>query len=340
MIKAAIIGGSGYVGGELLRLLLFHSNVDIVGVTSQSHSGEKISKIHQNLTSVCDLSFQEEDIGKLAKESDVIFMALPHGVSQTKIKDININKTKVIDLGADFRLSDSVLFENVYGVKHVVPDKLKTAVYGLSEAYKEKIRKAQLVACPGCFPTGALLAVYPLAKARLLSGNIIIDSKTGSSGVGIKPQDITHHPERAGDFKAYNIFTHRHFWEIEQEITKFSNSNLNIVFTAHSAPMVRGIFTTVYAFLKKPYGQEEMSKLYKATYKNMPFIRLVESPRIAVVTGTNYADIGIYVQDKKVIVTSAIDNLVKGAAGQAVQNMNIMFNQPETMGLEFPGMHP
>ncbi len=340
MIKATIIGGSGYVGGELLRLLMFHPKVEIMGVTSLSHTGEKVSTIHQNLTNICNLSFKEENIGKLAKESDVIFMALPHGSSMAKIKKVNLNKTKVIDLGADFRLDDSYLFEKVYGVKHLLPNILKTAVYGLTEINKKKISCAQLVASPGCFPTGALLAIYPMAKAGLLSGNVVIDSKTGSSGSGIKPQEATHHPERASDFRAYNIFSHRHYWEIKQEIIKFGSNNLNVVFTTHSLPLVRGIFTTAYIFLEKTSNPNEIKKLYVKTYTGMPFIRLVESPRVAVVTGTNYCDIGIYVQDNKVIVTSAIDNLVKGAAGQAIQNMNIMFQIPETLGLEFPGMHP
>lgn len=340
MIKASIIGGSGYVGGELLRLLLFHPKVKVVAVTSQSHVGKKVSKIHQNLTNICGLSFQEENIGILSSESDVIFMALPHGSSMVKIKDIDLDKTKVIDLGADFRLNDGNLFEKVYGIKHLLPNKLKNAVYGLAEINKKKINKAQLVACPGCFPTGALLALYPLAKSGLLSGNVVVDSKTGSSGSGVKPQEGTHHPERAYDFKAYNIFTHRHFWEIKQVISENASHEMDIIFTAHSAPMVRGIFTTVYVFLEKKISQDDLQKLYQETYKDSPFIRLVESPRVAVVAGTNYCDIGLHMQGKKVIITSAIDNLVKGAAGQAVQNMNLMFNLPEVMGLQFPGMHP
>lgn len=340
MIKTSIIGGSGYVGGELLRLLLFHPKVKVIAVTSQTHAGKKVSKIHQNLTNICELSFQEENIGNLTKESDVIFMALPHGSSMAKIKDIDLDKTKVIDLGADFRLSDGDLFEKVYGVKHLLPNKLKDSVYGLAEINKNKISKAQLVACPGCFPTGALLALYPLAKSGLLLGNVVVDSKTGSSGSGIKPQEGTHHPERAYDFKAYNIFTHRHFWEIKQVISEHASHEMDIVFTAHSAPMVRGIFTTAYVFLEKKISQDDLQKLYKETYKNSPFIRFVESPRVAVVAGTNYCDIGLHVQGKKLIITSAIDNLVKGAAGQAVQNMNLMFNLPEVTGLQFPGMHP
>lgn len=340
MVKIAIIGGSGYVGGELLRLLLFHPKVEVVGVTSKSHTGKKISQIHQNLTNICNLQFQDEDIETLSQKADVFFMALPHGKSMSKLEKINLNKTKVIDMGADFRLKDAILFEKAYEMKHQLPAKLSQTVYGLPEIYKEQIKKSQLVACPGCFPTGAILALFPLSKAGILSGNIVIDSKTGSSGSGIKPSEVAHHPERAYDFKAYNIFTHRHQWEIRQELSNFSNNNFNLVFTAHSAPMVRGIFTTAYAFLEKRVSKDKLQKLYQETYKDSPFIRLVESPHVAVVAGTNYCDIGLYIQDKTIIVTSAIDNLVKGAAGQAVQNMNLMFNLPETAGLEFPGMHP
>ena len=196
------------------------------------------------------------------------------------------------------------------------------------------------MAGPGCFPTGAILALFPLAKHGLLSGQVVIDSKTGSSGSGIKPSETAHHPERAIDFKAYNIFSHRHQWEIKQEISILTGDKIDLVFTAHSAPMVRGIFTTAYVFTDTPHSLDEIKELYEKTYSDSPFVRLVESPRVAVVAGTNYCDIGIYVQDKKIIITSTIDNLVKGAAGQAVQNMNLMFNFPETMGLEFPGTHP
>ncbi len=339
MIKVSIVGGSGYVGGELLRLLLFHPDVDLVAVTSGSHCGEDVSSVHQNLTNITHLQFQKENIEELAKKSDVIFVALPHGVSQSKVKNINLNKTKVIDLGADFRLNDVAVFEKVYGIKHLSPTLLNQAVYGLPELYKKQISKAQIVACPGCFPTGAILSLYPLAKNGLLSGNVVIDSKTGSSGSGIKPSETTHHPERAYDFKAYSIFTHRHFWEIKQELFHLSKK-ATFVFNSHSAPMVRGIFTSAYVFLEKKQKLEDIKKLYKETYADSPFVRFVDSPRVAVVVGSNYCDIGIYLQDNTLIVTSAIDNLMKGAAGQAVQCMNIMFNLPETTGLAFPGLHP
>ena len=339
MIKAAIIGGSGYVGGELIRLLLFHPEVKLISVTSKSHTGKKISDVHKNLFRVTDLKFQKEDIASIAKKSDVIFFTLSHGEAMIKIKDIDFTKTKVIDLGADFRLKNGGTFEKVYGIKHAAPELLPSAVYGLSEWHNEEIAKAQLVANPGCFPTGAILALMPLVKAGLITGNLIIDSKTGSSGSGIKPSDKTHHPERAEDISAYNIFNHRHQWEIIQEITN-GTKDVDITFTAHSIPIVRGIFTTSYVFLKQKVTEQYIKKIYESAYQNKPFIRLVESAHCSVVAGTNYCDISVHVKNNKIIITSAIDNLVKGAAGQAVQNMNIMFNLDETTGLNFPGTHP
>lgn len=339
MIKATVIGGSGYVGGELIRLLTFHPEVSLIAVTSKSHTGEKISNVHKNLFNIVEQEFQKEDIATIAKECDVIFFALPHGEAMTKIKAIDFTKTKVIDLGADFRLTNSRIFEKAYGLKHTMPKLLPSAVYGLSEWNNEEIRKAKLVACPGCFPTGAMLALLPLAKQDLIVNSVIIDSKTGSSGSGVKPSEKTHHPERAEDISAYNVFNHRHQWEIIQELTKFI-PDVDVVFTAHSIPIVRGIFTTAYIILKKKVSEQYIKNIYKSAYQDKPFIRLVESAHCSVVAGTNYCDIAIHVKDNKIIVTSAIDNLVKGAAGQAVQNMNIMFGFNETTGLNFPGTHP
>lgn len=340
MIKAVVIGGSGYVGGELIRILFFHPKVKLLAVTSQSYIGEKVSNIHKNLLSVCDLEFQKENVESLSKQADILFFALPHGVSMEKIKRINLAKTKVIDLSADFRLKDTFLFKQVYGIEHVAPKLLSSAVYGLTEWYKKELISAQLVANPGCFPTGALLSLMPLARAGLLKGTIVIDSKTGSSGSGTKPSESTHHPERAFDFSAYSVFTHRHTWEIQQELTKAQGSKVNLVFTAHSFPMVRGIFTTSYVFLEKNISKKYLEAMYKKAYKDSPFVRLVDSSHSAVVVLSNYCDIAVHVSDKKVIITSTIDNLVKGAAGQAVQNMNIMFGFNEKTGLEFPGSHP
>lgn len=339
MIKASIIGGSGYVGGELIRLLLFHPEVKLISVTSQSHVGKKISDIHNNLFQICDLDFQKEDITDIAKKSDVLFLALPHGTSMTKIKDIDLAKIKIIDLGADFRLKTSNIFENAYGIKHTAPELLPLSIYGLSEWRNEEIAKSSLVACPGCFPTGALLVIMPLIKTGLKINSIIVDSKTGSSGSGSKPSATTHHPERAEDISAYNIFNHRHFWEIAQEI-KNRDKDINLTFTAHSVPMIRGIFTTVYILLQDKVNEDDIKNIYAEAYQHKPFIRLVENTHCNIVKGTNYCDIAVHAKDNMIIVTSVIDNLVKGAAGQAVQNMNIMFNLDETTGLTFPGIHP
>lgn len=340
MIKAAVIGGSGYVGGEIIRLLLFHPQVNLEAVTSKSHIGKAISSVHKNLTNICYLKFQEENIVKLSEQVDVLFFALPHGESMKKIKNVDTNKIKIIDLSADFRLNDKNSFKKVYGVEHSAPKLLSSAVYGLTEWNKKEIRSANLIANPGCFPTGALLALMPLAKMGLLTGNVVIDSKTGSSGSGIKSSGGTHHPERAFDFSAYSIFTHRHKWEIEQELNNAQGDKVDLIFTAHSSPMIRGIFTTAYVFLGKNMSKEDLEIIYKNAYKASPFIRLVDSPHSAVVALSNYCDIALHVNGSKVIITSAIDNLVKGAAGQAVQNMNIMFGFDEKQGLEFPGSHP
>ncbi len=339
MINAAIVGGSGYVGGELIRLLIFHPKVNLVSVTSQSHFGEKVSDIHRNLFNIVDLKFEEDNIKNISKKVDIIFFALPHGAAMTKVKYIDFTKTKVIDLGADFRLKDSAIFEKVYGIKHTSKELLSSAVYGLSEWHNEEIKKAKFVANPGCFPTGANLALMPLLQTNLIIDSIIIDSKTGSSGSGIIPTEKAHHPERAEDISAYNIFNHRHQWEIKQEINN-GIKDIDITFTAHSVPIVRGIFTTAYILLKQNVTEQYIKKIYQSAYQNKPFIRLVEDVHCSTVARTNYCDISIHVKDNKIIITSAIDNLVKGAAGQAVQNMNIMFDFKETLGLTFAGTHP
>lgn len=339
MIKAAIIGGSGYVGGELIRLLLFHPQVELIAVTSESHAGEKVSDVHKNLFTICDVKLQKEDIKDLSQKVDVLFFALPHGACMGKIKGLK-TKAKIIDLSADFRLKDKDTFKKAYGVNHAAPELLHSAVYGLTEWHKSDLLHAHIVANPGCFPTGALLALLPLAKAGILTGNVIVDSKTGSSGSGIQSSATTHHPERACDFSAYNVFIHRHIWEIQQELEEAQGSEVNVVFTAHSSPMVRGIFTTVYVFLNKNTDKESLEKMYKKAYKDSPFVRMVDSPHNAVVALSNYCDVAIHVQGNTIIITSVIDNLVKGAAGQAIQNMNIMFGIDEKSGLEFPGSHP
>lgn len=324
MITAAIIGGSGYTGGELLKILLFHPHVTIVAVTSSSHTGEKVSIIHPNLSSITNLVFEEEHIETLSQKVDVLFFALPAGESKKRIKKIKNKKVKIIDLSSDCRLWN----KDIYGV------------YGLPEIYEKQIQNASLIANPGCFATTALLALFPLAKEHLLSKTVIINGVTGSSGSGIHPSAKTHHPERAYDFSAYGVFEHPHIPEIKQTIDYIQQDEVTLFFTPHSGPFVRGIFITAYVKLPVNKTFEEIKNLYKQTYQDKPFIRIVEATRVASVIGSNFCDIAIYQKNNQLIVTSAIDNLIKGASGQAVQNMNMLFGLPQTTGLLFPGLHP
>ncbi len=339
MIKASIIGGTGYGGSELLRLLFGHSEVEIVKVTSRTEMGKSVGEIHPNLYGLLDLEFSEEDLDEIADISDVVFLALPHGKAMERVPAL-LGKTKIIDLSGDYRLKDPKIFENHYGLAHKSPELLKRAVYGLTEFNREAIRGADLVACPGCFPTGVLLPLTPLAMENMLSGYVVIDAKTGSSGAGVSPKLTTHHPERAMDFKVYNVFSHRHQPEIEQELARFNSTPFDITFTPHSAPMVRGIFTTAYIFLEEEIGEERLREIYEDYYDKEYFIRIVEQARCAVVAGSNFCDIELHCRGNKVIVASAIDNLVKGAGGQGIQNMNLIFGFEERTGLTFPGTHP
>lgn len=336
-IKAAVIGGSGYVGGEIIKLLLFHPYVELIAATSNSHIGKKISEIHPNLLGITDLVF--EKFKDFSDEVDVIFLALPHRISMEKIKNIDLNKVKVIDLSGDFRLKDISIYKKYYDTDHLAEKLLESSVYGLPEVYTKEISNANFVSCPGCFPTGASIPLIPLAKEGLLEGNVIIDAKTGSSGYGKKLSLKTHYSERAFDFKAYGFFTHRHNPEIKQEINKYQ-PDLNIIFTPHSAPMVRGIFTTIYANLNIDIYKNHLESVYKKFYENKYFIRLTNEVRLSTVRNTNYCDISFNIKGRNIIITSAIDNLIKGAGGQAVQNMNIIFGLDEATGLKYPGSHP
>ncbi len=339
-IKTAVVGGTGYTGGEALRLLLQHPEVSVLETTSRSHAGKRVDDIHPNLASQTDLRFQEEDLDRLNEEADVIFFGLPHGVSMDKIAQLDLDATKAIDLGADFRLNSASTYEDVYEEKHVAPELLEEAVYGLTEFNREEISEASLIACPGCFPTGALLAILPLVRSGQVEDRIIVDSKTGSSGSGRSASSATHHPERAMDFRAYSIFQHRHEWEIKQESEQQAGEAFDITFTPHSAPMIRGIYTTAYLTLSSDLDRETVQDLYKDAYSNAPLVRIVDRPRSTVVESTCMADVAVNVDGKNVIVLSAIDNLLKGAGGQGVQNMNLLFGLPEDTGLSYAGTHP
>ncbi len=336
--KVAIIGAGGYVGSELLRLLLFHDGVEVTKAISLENIGENVAVVHKNLQNLTSLCFSNEPADKIAKEVDLILFALPHCLAMNMVPKA-IGKAKIIDLSADYRIENPKTYEQFYK-KHSSPQLIKEFIYGFPEFNKEEVKKAENIANPGCFPTGALLALMPLAKENMLTDHVIVDAKTGSSGSGVHPGLGTHHSERAEDFKAYKVLKHQHGPEIEQELKKANKKEFDFTFVTHSAPMIRGIFITAYVFLEKETTKEELEKIYKKYYEKEPFVRIVEQARSTVVKGTNFCDISIACQGKKAVITTAVDNLVKGAAGTAVQNMNLMLGFEETKGLMFPGTHP
>ena len=337
-INVAIIGASGYSGGELLRLLLQHKEVHIAYVTSKHSEGKPVTSIHKNLLHYTDLKFSDLSVQEIANKVDIMFFCLPHGESMAEIIKI-YGKTKIIDLSGDFRLNDPKLYENYYKIQHLDKTILAKSVYGLPENNRELIREADLIGNPGCFPTASILALLPLAKENLLKGNVIINAITGSSGSGQTPKPTTHHPERSQNFRAYDLFNHRHQPEIAQILLNYSKE-ANILFTPHSAPISRGIFATCYTFLQEDYQNEDLLAIYEKYYKNEFFIRLVDDVNLNEVNYSNFCNISIKSQGKSIIILSAIDNLLKGAAGQAVQNMNILFNLDEKTGLNFPSSFP
>ncbi|MDR0900289.1 MAG: N-acetyl-gamma-glutamyl-phosphate reductase [Methanobrevibacter sp.] len=361
MKKIAIVGGSGYTGGELIRLLQNHKDVEITTVTSRQYAGTPIAKIHPNIR---DSNLVFEDKSPKELDADIVFTATPHGASMKIVPEILETGAKVIDLSGDYRFKDIAIYEKWYGMKHTAPltndinntntNKDIKVVYGLPEIYREEIKKADLIANPGCFPTGAILANLPLSKEKLVD-NIIIDSKTGISGGGVNPAPNFHFPNCSDNVIPYNITSHRHMPEIQQELGLFSN--VKVSFTPHLVPVIRGILTTSHTFLKpsknlniyrdydKEYVKEYLIAIYKKQYKDEPFVKILEDnelPNLNAVRGSNYAHIGGFEIDDNghLIVISAIDNLVKGASGQAIHNMNLMCGFKETEALNSYGMRP
>ncbi len=340
-IRIGIFGGSGYGGSELLRILLFHPNVELVFVTANEQAGKPIGEVHRNLHGLTQLSFVKapEDLEKLTGV-DCVFLALPHGQAMDVVPRLPAT-VKAIDLSGDFRLRDQSVFEKHYKLPHTAMNSQTDFVYGLTETNREAIRQARFIANPGCFATATLLGLAPLVADNLIAGRVVVDAKTGSSGSGAKAAANTHHPQRMNSFYAYKPFTHQHVPEIEQELEHVGDWTSELVFMTHSLPVARGIFASIYAELKSEITEDELRNIFAEYYRDSFFVRLVNgSPDINWVKTTNFCDIGFAVRGKQIVVFSAIDNLVKGAAGQAVQNMNLMFGVDEEIGLRFVGTNP
>src|ERR1044072_5625069 len=339
--RGAIFGGSGYGRSQLLRILLQHPNAEIVFVTANEQAGKAVTAVHRNLLGLTDLVFIKapDDVEKLG-DLDCAFFALPHGQAMEIAPRLPASVT-VIDLSGDFRISDADVFAKHYGREHTAMDAQSKFVYGLTETNREAIKSARLIANPGCFATATLLGLAPLVANRLLSCRVIVDAKTGSSGSGVKPAANTHHPQRSNSFYAYKPFTHQHVPEIEQELKSVGEWNNELIFMTHSLPVARGIFASIYCELKKEISEAEARAMFADFYRGSFFVRLVEgSPDINWVKTTNFCDIGFAARGRQLVVFTAIDNLVKGAAGQAVQNMNLMFGLEETTGLMLLGTNP
>jgi N-acetyl-gamma-glutamyl-phosphate reductase len=345
VIRVAIIG-DGYAAADLVRILSIHEEVQLVAITSVDNIGQKISEVYPSLTGLVDITLQETDLDMVKTQAEAAFLALPHGLSVPIVAELAESGLKCVDLGADFRLKDVQTYKKHYHLEHERPDLLAEAVYGLPEIYRHEIKGARVIANPGCFPTGAILGLAPLLRAGLISTRgIIVDSKSGVSGAGRGLSRTTHFCEVNEGFKAYGVGTHRHAPEIEQELSMAAGEKVAITFTPHLVPMSRGILTTAYAELTQGTAPDEIRVALEDTYRDERFVKVLPAgnyPQTRWVYGSNYVHIGVHVNpdNGRVIVISAIDNLTKGAAGQAVQNFNLLFGLSESEALKNPGIYP
>ena len=346
MIKAGIIGSTGYAGQEIVRILLGHPEAEIRWYGSRSYVDREYADVFGNMFRIVPDVCKGEDLEKLCEEVDVIFTATPQGLCASLVNENILSKVKIIDLSADFRIKDVNVYEEWYGIHHPSPEYIEEAVYGLCEINRDLIKKARLVANPGCYPTCSFLSVYPLAKAGLIDmKSIIIDAKSGTSGAGRGAKTANLFCEVNESIKAYGVVPHRHTPEIEEQLSYAAGQKALLNFTPHLVPMNRGILITAYANLKGEYKESELRKLYEEAYEDECFVRFLKpgvNPETRWVEGSNYTDVNIRVDERtgRVIMMGAMDNLVKGAAGQAVQNMNLMFGLPENTGLMMPPLFP
>jgi len=347
--KAAIIGGSGYGGAEMARRLLMHPDVELVRVASIDHVGEPLGAVHPNLDGATDLKFEDLSPADAAKGCDVALLALPHKVTAAKVPELIAAGVKIVDMSGDFRLRDAASYEKHYGAKHPHPELLGTFVYGLPELNREQITAAKYVASPGCFATTIELALLPLARVGIIDGAVIhVQGITGSSGSGIAPAAGTHHPSRAGNLKTYKPLDHQHVPEIVQTLGDASAKNVEIRFVPVSAPLTRGIFATCFIEVPAEIDAGKLASLFDERYAREPFVRRPGNkrlPEVVAVAGSNYAEVGFAVGapvngKRTVTLFSALDNLIKGGAGQAIQNMNLILGVDEKASLEDVGNWP
>ena len=348
MIKAGIIGITGYAGAELMRILSAHPEVKVVYAGSKSYAGQNYADIYSNFRGVFEETLKAEDLAEAAEEADVIFTATPQGYLASVINEDILSRAKIIDLSADFRIKDVSVYEKWYQLKHQAPELIKDAVYGLCELYREEIKKTRLLANPGCYTTCSILATYPLVKEGIIDPDtLVIDAKSGTSGAGRGAKTQNLFCEVNESIKAYAVGTHRHTPEIEQELSKAAGSEIRLSFVPHLVPMNRGILVTAYAKVKtqKNPTYQEIKDIYNNYYRDSKFIRLLPegvNPETRWVHGSNFTDLNVVMDERtgRILMLGALDNLVKGAAGQAVQNMNLMFGLPEEMGLDLVPSFP
>ncbi|HKG42346.1 MAG TPA: N-acetyl-gamma-glutamyl-phosphate reductase [Nitrososphaeraceae archaeon] len=349
-MKVGVVGASGYVGGELLRLLVVHPKVEVSMVTSRQKAGEYVHRVHPSLKGFIDLTFSPLDMEKLVNSCDIVFTSVPHGKSNKIVNELYGRGMKIIDLSADFRLKNPKDYVKWYGWEHPFPELLSKSVYGVPELHREDIKKSQLVSCPGCMAVTSLLALKPLIENNLIdTEHIIVDSKIGSSGAGVKANAGTHHAMRYGVIRPYKPAKHRHTGEIEQELGLVAKKTIKVGMSPHAVNIVRGILTTNHTFLRKPMSELELWKVYRNSYRGEPFLRLIRDkkglykfPDPKFLIGSNFCDIGFDIDEdnQRLVSLSASDNLMKGAAGSAIQNMNVLYGFDETEGLKYTPLTP
>ncbi|MFO8019475.1 MAG: N-acetyl-gamma-glutamyl-phosphate reductase [Promethearchaeia archaeon] len=354
-MNVGVIGASGYAGGEAVRLLNFHPNVNVTYITSRRLIGKYFHTVYPNLRNITNIKFEEYDVETAKEKCDLVILGVPHGISQNFIPELREVGLKVIDLSADFRLKDPTVYKKYYKKEHSTTEYLEQAVYGMPELHRDEIKDANLIAVPGCQAASAIYALFPLIKEGIIdTESIIVDSKTGSSGSGAGHNKASHHPTRANSIRPYKMTGHRHTGEIEQELSNLSDPNgpqVKVGFSAHAVNLVRGISSTCHTFFKdkSKINKRTLFKAYRKNLRNEPFLRLIKQntgvfrlPDPKLIAGTNYCDVGFQIDPhmNRIVALSALDNLIKGTAGNAVQCLNLMHGFSEETALEFPGFYP